>query len=280
MFADQDLDGIDGLDRRSVEVSTGELRFVDHGEGPAVVLVHGSPVSSFAFRHQVRALSDSYRFVVPDLPTFGESEGPREGADFPVLAEALTELLDAIDVRARAVAGHDWGGPVAAAAVTRRPDPVEQFVLVNATVRRDFEPPCYWRPFVAPVVGEVVVDHLDAVGWGLGLMLEAAREEPARSVYRRALRRRPTRRTVLKLERLARYRELMADVETRLPALDLDLAAIWGHPDEYFRSSGLAYLRDAYDLDRVIELHGAGHFPMEDAPGAFTRALETCLHDG
>lgn len=268
---------VDGFRRHEAAPPTGPLRYVDEGDGPPVVLVHGSPVSAFAFRHQVRSLSDAYRVIAPDLPTFGRSEGPEDGADFPTIATALVDLLDELDITGCHLLGHDWGGPVAGAAAIRRPDAVQQLVLVNSTLRPDFSPPLYWRPFVAPWVGELLVVELDAVGRGLGLMLEDARQEPARSVYRQAFRRKSMRRTVLRLERQDGFADLLRTVDRTLPTLDVDLALLWGHPDEYFRASELARLRERYSVRTTVELHGAGHFPMADAPDAFTRGLWQCL---
>ena len=56
-----------------------ELRVLDEGSGPLVVLCHGFPELAFSWRHQVPALADAgFRVAVPDLRGYGESSAPAE----------------------------------------------------------------------------------------------------------------------------------------------------------------------------------------------------------
>ena len=98
--------------------------YVDVGDGPPVVLVHGSPLSSYSFRHQIAALSHRFRVIAPDLLGFGQSQVPEEGASFLLQSENLRALLDKLDLDPFRLLVHDWGGPVGLGAVADRAERV------------------------------------------------------------------------------------------------------------------------------------------------------------
>jgi pimeloyl-ACP methyl ester carboxylesterase len=94
--------------------SQGVVRYEIFGEGPPLVLVHGTPFSSYVWRDVVIALAEAMRVYAFDLPGFGSSE-MRPGQDVSLAAQGkvLTELLEHWGLDAPAVAAHDIGGSVA-----------------------------------------------------------------------------------------------------------------------------------------------------------------------
>jgi len=96
----------------------GDLDFhvVDEGKGPAVLLLHGFPDSSYLWRHQVPALVKAgYRVVAPDLRGFGQSSRP-EGVEhyaMPSLLGDVIGMLDTLSIERAHVVGHDWGAALA-----------------------------------------------------------------------------------------------------------------------------------------------------------------------
>ncbi|MEM4780368.1 MAG: alpha/beta hydrolase [Halalkalicoccus sp.] len=111
------------------------LHYVEAGEGPLVVLLHGFPEFWYCWREQLPALVEAgYRVVVPDMRGYNRSEKPHG-----VSAYRLDGLIG--DVRAliaycgeeRAhLVGHDWGGVVAWEVAARHPDCVDRLVVLNA----------------------------------------------------------------------------------------------------------------------------------------------------
>lgn len=265
------------LPQRAVEVDGVPVWTVDAGEGPAVVLVHGSPVSSFSFRRQIAALRGRFRLVAPDLPGFGRTPAPEGGAPFPTLARTLRGLLDALRLDEPTVVAHDWGGPVAMACLAERPDRLKRLVLVNTTFRPGFAPPWYWRAFTARGLGDLLVVRANLFGRGLPLLLPAAWDREVREAYRAPLRAESSRKTALGLERLDGYRPAMEQVMERLDALRVPTLVLWGQPDVYFLPRERRWLEATLPHARATLLPGAGHFPQEDAPEAFTDALRSFL---
>jgi haloalkane dehalogenase len=239
-----------------------------------VVLVHGSPISSYAFREQIAALSSRFRVIAPDLLGFGSSQGPEEGASFQQQADMLCALLDHLSLGAFRLVVHDWGGPIGVGCAARRPEQIQQLVLINTTLLADFEPPFYWRPFTVRGVGELLLVRMNVFSRGLPTLMRSAREREVRQAYARPLKEVGLRRSILALERLEGYRELMSQVEEVLPRLaQVPTLIIWGQPDVYFRSNELQRLEKVFPGATVHKIAGGGHFPQEDAPEAVTAAL-------
>ncbi|WP_152039721.1 alpha/beta fold hydrolase [Salinigranum salinum] len=119
---------------RIVEIESGSFPVIDHGEGPAVLLLHGMPDSRHLWRHQIPALADAgFRVVAPDMRGFGDAPRP-EGIDAYALPNAIgdvTGLVDAMGVSTVRLVGHDWGAGVGWLLAATRPDLVERLVAIS-----------------------------------------------------------------------------------------------------------------------------------------------------
>jgi pimeloyl-ACP methyl ester carboxylesterase len=121
----------------------GDLHVIQWGQGPRVVLVHGSVTAGEQTWAQQRPLAERWRLIVPDRPGFGRS-APLDGAvDFEADAPLIAELLGS----GSHLVGHSYGGIVSMLAAARRPDAVRSLTVV--------EPPCF-----AVAAGEPSVDAL------------------------------------------------------------------------------------------------------------------------
>lgn len=86
---------------RTMTIQGGRAAFFDVGQGPAILFVHGFPLSSSMWRGQLEYFQTKYRVIVPDLPGFGQSESlltDKNGSlTMEFLADWLAELLELID---------------------------------------------------------------------------------------------------------------------------------------------------------------------------------------
>ena len=116
------------------------VRFALHrGGAPSgstpVLLLHGVPQTSLAYRHLFPVLAADRLVLAPDLKGLGGSEvgGPY---DVPTLVRELAALiLHEVDGPVDVV-GHDWGGVLALALADARPDLVRRLVVINAPYRK------------------------------------------------------------------------------------------------------------------------------------------------
>ena len=120
--------------RRRIRGDGVELDVLDEGEGPAVLLVHGFPDSSYLWRRQVEALTGAgLRAIAPDMRGFGASDKP-DAVEAYRLTRAVADLvavLDALGVERARVVGHDWGAAVAWLLAALRADRVERLVAMS-----------------------------------------------------------------------------------------------------------------------------------------------------
>lgn len=119
---------------RFIEVDGTLLHYVEQGEGPALVLLHGngSMVQDFTSSGLVAMAARKYRVIVFDRPGYGHSTRPR-GRLFTAAAQAdlLHKALRQMGVRQATVLGHSWGGLVAASMGLRHPQMVQGLVLAS-----------------------------------------------------------------------------------------------------------------------------------------------------
>jgi pimeloyl-ACP methyl ester carboxylesterase len=99
-----------------IDVNGISLYVEEHGEGDAVLLLHGWPDSGRLWRHQVPFLAaHGYRVITPDMRGFGRSERPAEVNAYRLrnVVADVRGLLDPLGVETAYVVGHDWGAAVA-----------------------------------------------------------------------------------------------------------------------------------------------------------------------
>jgi pimeloyl-ACP methyl ester carboxylesterase len=93
---------------------TDAIAYDDVGQGPVIVLVHGSPGTSRAWQPVAERLGARFRVIAPNLPGYGATTRPGgEGPGDSSYAAGLLEALIAAVGRPVVLAGHSYGGVVA-----------------------------------------------------------------------------------------------------------------------------------------------------------------------
>jgi pimeloyl-ACP methyl ester carboxylesterase len=84
------------------------------GQGPALVLLHGTPWSSALWEPIAEALSDRFTVYLWDMPGYGSSsKEPEDAVDLGIQGELFAHLLEAWQLERPHVVAHDFGGAVA-----------------------------------------------------------------------------------------------------------------------------------------------------------------------
>jgi haloalkane dehalogenase len=133
------MSGNDGAGRspypfasRYLDVGPGRLHYVDEGEGPVVVMVHGTPTWSYLYRHLIHELSRDHRVIALDRLGFGRSDKPERWGYRPEdHARNLEMLIERLELRDVVLVVHDFGGPIGLAYAARRPENLRAVVLFN-----------------------------------------------------------------------------------------------------------------------------------------------------
>jgi pimeloyl-ACP methyl ester carboxylesterase len=119
---------------RFVTVGSVRLHYVEAGEGPLVVLLHGFPEFWWSWRKQIPALAAAgFRVVAVDMRGYAQSDKPPHWRDYrlEILAGDIAGLIAALGEERAHVVGHDWGAAVAWAVATLHPERVERLAILN-----------------------------------------------------------------------------------------------------------------------------------------------------
>ncbi len=114
-----------------------EIAYTDEGQGPALLLVHGFPLSRGAWSRQVEVFKKNYRVIAPDLRGLGESEATVGAVAMSRFAEDLHALIQRLDAGPVILAGHSMGGYVALAFAKAYPQMLQKLVLVGTRAGAD-----------------------------------------------------------------------------------------------------------------------------------------------
>ena len=129
------------------------IHVAEHGDGPRVVLVHGSAQGSSVggekhFANQASLAARGWRIVTPDRPGHGLSPPPDRGDDANEDAKWVDELLG----DGGHLVGHSFGGGVALATAARRPEAVRTLTLIEPALQKVATDLPVVRRFVARMI--------------------------------------------------------------------------------------------------------------------------------
>jgi pimeloyl-ACP methyl ester carboxylesterase len=120
----------------SVDAAGIKTNYLEAGDGPAVVLIHGSGpgVTAYAnWRLVIPEVSQEYRVIAPDMVGFGFTDRPGDveyGLD--IWVRQVIGLMDSLGLRSASVVGNSFGGGIALRMAVRHPERVDKLVLMGS----------------------------------------------------------------------------------------------------------------------------------------------------
>lgn len=121
------------------------MAYIDEGprDAPVVLMLHGEPSWSFAYRHVIAAVAAAgYRAVAPDHIGFGRSDKlpARPDYSYAGFVHWLADFVQALDLRDVLLLCQDWGGPIGLRTLARMPERFSGVIAAN-TLLPNCEPP-------------------------------------------------------------------------------------------------------------------------------------------
>lgn len=265
---------------RFLELEGMEVHYKDEGEGPALVLLHGTSSSLHTWDGWADELSSDFRVVRLDFPGFGLT-GPDPTDDYSIerRVELLAAFLDALGIERTHLAGNSLGGLIAWQFAARRPERVERLILLDAAGYRDdgggftvFD--LVGIPGLGPFLTKRTPRALVAAG------VEQSYADPALVTpelvdrYDRLLLRAGNREALL-----AMLTSRAPSDEERIRTVRQPTLVMWGRQDRLIPVAMAE--RFARDLPRaeVVIYDGVGHVPMEEIPERSARDARKFLLD-
>ncbi|MFJ7071346.1 alpha/beta fold hydrolase [Streptomyces sp. NPDC098781] len=262
---------------RTFPSASGEVRWDRLGDpaGPPVVLLHGTPFSSYVWRAVARSLARHHQVFVWDMPGYGASEkAADQDVSLAAQGRVLTELLDHWDLAEPLVVAHDFGGAVALRAHLLHGARYRALALVD---------PVALAPWGSPFF-RLVGEHADVFERLPPALHRALVREYVASASSPGLR-------VDVLDRLvepwlgeegqaAFYRQIAQadqrytdEIQGRYADITIPTLVCWGEGDTWIPVAKGRELAALVPGAQWEPLAGAGHLVQEDAPAELTAVL-------
>ena len=117
----------------SVQVGSATIAYRVQGHGPAMILIHGYPLSGELFVKNRAVLARRYMVVTPDLRGFGNSTAPDTKGGVALYAKDMLAVMDHLHVRKAIIGGMSMGGPVVLEMYREAPQRFRGMVLIDST---------------------------------------------------------------------------------------------------------------------------------------------------
>lgn len=265
---------------RYADIGGTRIRYVEAGQGPAIVLIHGLAASLYCWRHTILPVAQAgYRVIAYDNRGFGFSGKPPRGYSNRDYVDLLLGLLDSLRIGEAVLVGHSMGGAIAAETALARPDRVRALVLVDAAglgVR--------W-PFLLRVARWPIV----------GTVFERLRSRTVTARILKTLYADPSRVSEEDIDQyyapvveagfahslrgvLEAYR--FDSLRGRLEGIAAPTLVMWGAADRVIPATVGRDMVDQLQVGAFVQFPDAGHALPEELPGEFNRTLVRFLASG
>jgi pimeloyl-ACP methyl ester carboxylesterase len=249
-------------------------------DGPPVVLLHGTPFSSYVWHEIAPALAaEGYRVHVWDMPGYGRS-GKSDGQDvsLKVQGEVFAELLGVWGLSRPSVIAHDFGGCVSLRAHLLHKAEYRRLALVD---------PVALAPWGSPFF-RLVAEHAEVFEQLPAALHGALVREYVSSASHRGLRPDVLDELVAPwsdaVGQAAFYRQIAQadqrytdEIQVLYPTMNLPVTVCWGTEDTWIPQARGEELASLIPGARLRTIPDAGHLVPLDAPAHLLGALLTFL---
>ena len=263
--------------RKTVATPFGDFAYLDIGEGPPAVFVHGLFMSAHMWHRTIDALKDERRCIAYNLPAHGGSEvADDQNLGLDANVEMLEAFCDALGLEAFDLVANDTGGAFAQGFAVRSPDRIRTLTLTNCEARD-------WMPSKAEL-GQIVTTLAEQGQLAAVLKANYDDRDAARTSAFAATIQWPDRlsddeirgimephqATLEAARRLERFAvslspEQLVALEPKLRKLGVPTIAVWGTADPIFPLELAIWLRDTIPgLCEIVEIEdGLLFWPWE-----------------
>ncbi|MDB5130951.1 MAG: hypothetical protein JWR02_700 [Mucilaginibacter sp.] len=242
------------------------------GQGVPVVLIHGHPFDHTMWGPQVRAFSDFYQVITPDLRGYGKSSLPDPAnTRFEDYATDVILLMDHLNVDSFHLGGLSMGGQIIMEIFRQAPDRVKSLLFADTFAGPDTPEAKQTRDdqatrleyegmdgYASEVIGKMLrrehVESMPAVAAHVLNMMKATSPVAAATAMR------------ARGQRIDYLKEV-------LPQINIPSLVIVGRQDEFTPVPKAEELRDNLQNCKLVIIEGAGHMPNLEQPEEFNTAV-------
>ena len=116
----------------TLDVNGARIHYTTQGQGPAMLLIHGYPLSGDLFKNNRDALSRYYKVITLDLRGFGQSVAPEgDPGSISTYAKDALGVMDQLKVPKAIIGGMSMGGPVVFEMYRNAPERFRGLLLID-----------------------------------------------------------------------------------------------------------------------------------------------------
>ncbi|BFT74171.1 alpha/beta fold hydrolase [Paenibacillus sp. P36] len=264
----------------------GMIHYVDEGQGPVILLLHGNPTWSYLYRNVIKELSGECRLIALDYPGLGMSRAPSGYGYTPQEhSEAVAEFIRRLDLRDLVLVVQDWGGPIGFNYAVKHHKNLRGIVLMNTWA---------W-PATLPAMK---LFSLAMGGWPIGYWLQTRQNFFAKKIVPHGIHHTekvtntlrkaytdpfptPTSRkpTWVFPRQIRKARPWLEEIEKKLPVLShLPTQILWGTKDSAgFPLEEMSKWQSYLKMNETESLADAFHYVQEDRPDRVTASIRRVL---
>nr|WP_041550127.1 alpha/beta fold hydrolase [Chamaesiphon minutus] len=252
----------------SLEWFYGELSPTGWENPQTAILLHGLPSQSLSWTGLMPPLAENgIRSIAPDWIGFGNSSKP-EKRDFAYTPDAFTtaftELVDSLNLDRVSLVVQGFLGTVGIQYALRNPDRVDKLVILNTPLTTGLKLPWQLQQLGLPVAGEMLTQDPLSVERTLEAGCKHVIEDKYLEAYRKPyLKSSAPGRSLLATIRNLRLKEVMTEISTGLPNLDLPIQIVWGVEDPWLTLASAQACAKSLKRGELVTLPTAAHYPQE-----------------
>lgn len=266
--------------QKFVTTDQGRIAYIDKGNGPAALFLHGFPLNSFQWRGVIPQLSSMRRCIAPNFLALGYTE-VADGQSVAPQAQVkmLQQFLDKLSISSVDIVANDSGGAIAQLFVAHHSDRVRSLLLTNCDAELDSPPAAVLPVIELARAGKFADEWL--VPWlankalarsekGLGGQCYSNPEHPtdeAIETYLGPLVSSPGRKALTNAYAIGLAPNPLAGIESALRKSRVPTRIVWGTADTIFSQASADYL--ARTVGHSVGIHrvsGAKLFFPEEMP--------------
>jgi pimeloyl-ACP methyl ester carboxylesterase len=273
-----------GFSSRRVELGAGPIHYLEAGEGPPIVFVHGVLANGKLWREAASALAARHRCVVPDWPLGSHAEAMSPDADLTPrgVARLVSEFIAELELEDVTIVGNDSGGAVSQILVTELPERIGRLVLTNCDCFEKF-PPGRFKSMVEaariPAAYRLLVESMrvrsmrrSPLAYG-ALTVKEVDDEILRSFTEPSVTDAGVRRDGMRFLAGMDTKDTMA-AAARFPQLEIPVLLAWGVDDPFFTLDDAHRIAELIPDCRLVEIPGAATFTTLDKPAEVAGTIE------
>ncbi|WP_070965762.1 alpha/beta fold hydrolase [Vibrio sonorensis] len=270
---------MDHILQREFKFEGHTIKYDVKGQGEPLVLVHGTPWSSYNLRHLIKGLSQRFKVYYFDLLGYGQSDKPDADVSLGVQNRLLDALIREWGIEKPYVVGHDFGGTTVLRCHLLNKQRFKKMVVIDPVV---FSP---W--------GSPFFKHVNQYEQAFAGVPDYIHKAIVEAYIKTAAYQELSEETLLQTigfwtrdkGKAGFYRQIaqadMAftqEIEEKLAEVDTPTLVMWGEEDTWIPVEQAYRLANAIPQAQLSTIKNAGHLVIEEEPETLIQSISTFLN--